>query len=79
VLLLHFVRRRENFPKKIIFNCFLVRSFLWSRPSPPRNPVNEIENYCTSFNNRYGSCHPTFYRGLLSQVFEIFFFKNEFL
>jgi hypothetical protein len=55
----------------MLLNFIVVRSFLWSRP-PPRNPVNEIEDYCTYFNNKYGVGHPTFYRGLLSQVFQLF-------
>ncbi len=70
-------KKRNLFKKKMILNCFLVRSFLWSKPPPP-NPVNEIEDYCTYFNNKYGARHPTFYRGLLSQVFEIFVFKKNF-
>jgi hypothetical protein len=60
------------------FNCFLVRSFLWDRQSPPPppppplpNPIDEVEDYCIYFNNKYGAGHPTFYHGTLSQVFEI--------
>jgi hypothetical protein len=70
VLLLHFVRRRKNCSYfKLILNSFIVRSLL--RTEPPRNPLNEIEDYCTYFNNRYGTRHPTFYRGKLSQVFGV--------
>jgi hypothetical protein len=54
-----------------MLNSLIVRSLIWT-PLPPPNPLNEIENYCTDFNNRYGTRHPTFYRGKLSQVFENF-------
>jgi hypothetical protein len=40
-------------------------------PPPLPNPIDEVEDYCIYFNNKYGAGHPTFYHGTLSQVFEI--------
>ncbi|CAF0850601.1 unnamed protein product [Rotaria sp. Silwood1] len=49
---------------RVAFSFF--RSLLWKEP--PRDPLSEIENYCTYFNKKYGTRHPTFYRGTLSQA-----------
>lgn len=55
----------------MIFDWCLVRSFLWRKPQ--RSPTEEIEDYCTYFNNKYGITHPAFYRGTLSQVLNLVF------
>ncbi|CAF0811906.1 unnamed protein product [Rotaria sordida] len=49
---------------RVVFSFF--RSLLWKEP--PRDPLSEIENYYTYFNKKYGTKHPTFYRGSLSQA-----------
>ena len=44
----------------------LVRSLVWT--GRPTDPANEIDEYCTYFDDRYGARHPAFYRGRLTQV-----------
>ncbi|CAF0853207.1 unnamed protein product [Adineta ricciae] len=43
-----------------------VQSLLWS--PAPTDPLVEIDDYCTYFDNQYGTEHPAFYRGKLSQA-----------
>ena len=62
---LTYCKSKKNFRKRL-FNCYLVRSFFWSRPKP--NPIQELEAYCTDFNRKYGDAHTAFYRGTLTQV-----------
>ncbi len=57
---------------QMLFYRYLVRSFFWRRLKP--TPIEELENYCTYFNNKYGNTHSTFYRGTLSQVLNLVLF-----
>lgn len=46
------------------------RSFLWPKPASvlPVNAIQQIEDYCIYFNNKYGTEHTNFYRGTLTQA-----------
>lgn len=49
----------------------VVRSFLWQPPR--RTPQEEMQHYWAYFSNKYGTTHPAFYRGTLSDVWKICF------
>ena len=70
----HFVRKRQQSYLffKFYLILFVVRSLFWRQP--PSDPLKEIEDYCTYFNNRYGTQHPIFSLGSLSQVLKNSFF-----
>jgi hypothetical protein len=55
----------KRFLLLIIF--FLVQSLLWVGPV---DPIRQIDDYCTSFDNQYGTNHPAFYRGKLYQALQ---------
>ncbi|CAF3044055.1 unnamed protein product [Rotaria sp. Silwood2] len=50
----------------IRFIFSFVQSLVWS--GRPIDPVREIDEYCTYFDNQYGPNHPPFYRGKLSHA-----------
>ncbi|CAF3630180.1 unnamed protein product [Rotaria sordida] len=50
----------------IRFIFSFVHSLVWS--GRPIDPIREIDDYCTYFDNQYGPNHPPFYRGKLSQA-----------
>ncbi|CAF0941465.1 unnamed protein product [Rotaria sp. Silwood1] len=49
---------------RVIFS--FVKSLVWG--GRPIDPINEIDEYCTYFDNQYGPNHPPFYRGKFSQA-----------
>jgi hypothetical protein len=58
---------KNNFPlKKIFFIQNLVQSLFGAVRQV--DPAKEIDDYCAYFDNQYGTRHPAFYRGRLSQV-----------
>jgi len=60
--------KKQEKHKSLIHFLFLnlVQSLIW--PGRPVDPLTEIEDYCVYFDNQYGTNHPAFYRGRLSQV-----------
>jgi len=50
----------------IHFVFSFVRSLIWS--FRPTDPSREIDDYCAYFDNQYGTSHPAFYHGRLSQA-----------
>ncbi|UJR30964.1 hypothetical protein I4U23_018476 [Adineta vaga] len=48
------------------FIASFFHSLLWG--GRPIDPVVEIDDYCTYFDNQYGRQHPAFYRGKLNQA-----------
>jgi hypothetical protein len=52
----------------------LVQSLIWN--GRPVDPSIEIDDYCAYFDNQYGTRHPAFYRGRLSQVIFIHYIAD---
>ncbi|CAF3532703.1 unnamed protein product, partial [Didymodactylos carnosus] len=62
-----FIKVQSFFPWTVIrLVCSFVQSLFWAE----RDPVQELQDYYTYFDNQYDSRHPVFYRGKFSQALQ---------
>ena len=55
----------------VAHNCVVYVSseqYLWHIFLGVVNPLGDVMSFVTNFEDKYGSLHPTFYRGTYSQV-----------
>ncbi|UJR15674.1 hypothetical protein I4U23_002608 [Adineta vaga] len=62
-----YLKLQPFLPWRFVRDAFsFIRSLFWIQPQ--RDSLAEIQDYCTYFNTKFGTNHPTFYQGKLSQA-----------